>query len=324
MQIYFLQMTNVFCIGEILIDFIAESQGSDLSKATTFTKKAGGAPANVAVSIAKLGAKSYFAGAVGRDPFSEFLISVLKDHSVCVDYIQQTGSFTTLAFVSLSEDGERDFVFNRGADALLEHDERLSSNFKNNIVHFGAATAFLGGDLEKTYTRYLNDAVKSNAFISFDPNFRIDLWKNNENNFIKKCLPFIERADFAKFSLEELQLLSGEKEIETACEKFHKSGAKIIAVTLGVMGTFLSTGATQKTVESIKVKAVDTTGAGDAFVGCFLKQLSELENPKTAINDFSLLSKIVKKANIAGAITTTNYGAISSLPTWDQIEKMVL
>src|SRR5690606_15781329 len=134
------------------------------------------------------------------------LISVLKDHSVCVDHIQKTDSFTTLAFVSLAENGERDFVFNRGADALLKYDERLSSNFKNSIVHFGAATSFLGSDLQKTYTLYLNDALKSNAFISFDPNFRIDLWKNNEKKFIKKCLPFIEKADFAKFSIEELQL----------------------------------------------------------------------------------------------------------------------
>ncbi len=316
-------MTNVFCIGEILIDFIAESQGSDLSKATTFTKKAGGAPANVAVAIAKLRGKSHLAGAVGKDPFGEFLISVLKDHSVCVDHIQKTDSFTTLAFVSLAENGERDFVFNRGADALLKYDERLSSNFKNSIVHFGAATSFLGSDLEKTYTLYLNDALKSNAFISFDPNFRIDLWKNNEKKFIKKCLPFIEKADFAKFSIEELQLLSGEKEMKTACEKFHKRGTKIIAVTLGNQGTFLSTRFEQKTIESIKVKPVDTTGAGDAFVGCFLKQLSESENPKTTIAEFLSLCKMVKKANVAGAITTTKYGAIASLPTWGQIGKMI-
>lgn len=323
MQIYFLQMTNLFCIGEILIDFIAERQGSDLTKVLTFTKKAGGAPANVAVSIAKLGGKSYLAGAVGDDPFGEFLITVLNDHSVSADYIQKTDSFTSLAFVSLAENGERDFIFNRGADAFLSYDERLSSNFKNNIVHFGAATSFLGGDLEKTYTLYLKDALKSNAFISFDPNFRIDLWKNNEKKFIKKCLPFIEKADFSKFSIEELQLLSGEKEMKTACEKFHKYGTKIIAVTMGARGTYLSTRSEQKTIESIKVKPVDTTGAGDAFVGCVLKQLSELETPKTVLNDFSTLSKMIKKANIAGAITTTKYGAIASLPTWGQIEKMV-
>src|SRR5690606_8066548 len=135
---------------------------------------------------------------------------------------------------------------------------------------------------------------KSNAFISFDPNFRIDLWKNNEKKFIKKCLPFIEKADFAKFSIEELQLLSGEKEMKTACEKFHKRGTKIIAVTLGNQGTFLSTRFEQKTIESIKMKPVDTTGAGDAFVGCFLKQLSESENPKTTIAEFLSLCKMVK------------------------------
>lgn len=319
MQIYFLDMTNIVCIGEILIDFIAEKQGSDLSKAIVFTKKAGGAPANVATAISKLGGKSKFVGAVGKDPFGVFLINTLKEHSVSTEFVQQVDTFTTLAYVSLAKNGERDFVFNRGADALLQYDKNLSLKFNNTIVHFGAATAFLGGTLEKTYSKYLSEAHKKEAFISFDPNFRIDLWKNNESSFIKKCLPFIEKSNFAKFSLEEAQLISGEKEIEKACHLFHEMGAKIIAVTLGSKGTFLSTKAFQKTIESVKVNSIDTTGAGDAFVGCFLKQLSEIGAQKTQLENVSILTKMIKRANIAGAITTTNYGAISALPTQNQV-----
>ena len=312
-------MKNVFCIGEILIDFIAEKQGNDISKANLFTKKAGGAPANVASAISKLGGKSYFIGSVGKDPFGVFLTNVLKKNSVLTDYLQPVNTFTTLAFVSLAENGERDFVFNRGADAHLKYDEKLSLKFTENIVHFGAATAFLGNDLENTYSKYLSDASKKNAFISFDPNFRIDLWKNNEKVFINKCLPFIEKADFAKFSLEEAQLISGEKEVEKACNNLHKIGAKTIAITLGSEGTFISTKTLQKKIKSIKVSPLDTTGAGDAFVGCFLKQLSELKNPKKQLENFSILTKMIKRANVAGAITTTNYGAIAALPTQEQI-----
>ncbi len=312
-------MKNVFCIGEILIDFIAEKQGNNISKANVFIKKAGGAPANVASAISKLGGKSYFCGSIGKDPFGVFLTKTLQKQAVITDYLQKIDIFTTLAFVSLAEKGERSFVFNRGADAYLKYDKNLSLKFPKNIVHFGAATAFLGNKLEKTYSKYLDKAYKSNAFICFDPNFRIDLWKNKEKVFINKCLPFIEKADFAKFSIEEAQLISGEKEIKKACFKLHEIGVKIVAVTLGHEGTFLSTKELQKTIKSITVNSIDTTGAGDAFVGCFLKQVSELKNLNNQLNDFSLLVKMIKKANIAGAITTTNYGAIAALPTEIQI-----
>jgi len=108
-------MTRVFCIGELLIDFVAENQGNNLSKANNFTKKAGGAPANVACAIAKLGGKSSFVGCVGNDPFGVFLLDTLKQENVDVSMADQSDTFTTLAFVSLAEDGERDFVFARGA-----------------------------------------------------------------------------------------------------------------------------------------------------------------------------------------------------------------
>src|SRR5690606_36081633 len=102
-------MNKVYCIGELLIDFVAEKQGNDLSKATNFTKKAGGAPANVACAVTKLGGKSAFIGCVGEDPFGTFLLDVLADHGVDISTAQRCTTFTTLAFVSIAEDGERDF-----------------------------------------------------------------------------------------------------------------------------------------------------------------------------------------------------------------------
>ncbi|MEX0313964.1 MAG: carbohydrate kinase [Allomuricauda sp.] len=313
-------MKKVFCVGELLIDFVAEKQGSDLSKATIFTKKAGGAPANVACAIAKLGGKSFFVGSVGKDPFGNFLLDVLKKERVDVSMAQISDTFTTLAFVSLAEDGERDFVFSRGADKELVYDPTLRKSFNGNLLHLGAATALLGGDLEKTYGKYLFDGLTKEMFISFDPNFRQDLWKDNEPQFIKKCMPFIEKSHLCKFSLEEAQILSGKEDVHEACNFLHDVGVKIITVTLGKDGTLLSMNDSKKLVPSISVKPIDTTGAGDAFIGCLLYQIANLDNFDQAFENFDLFVKMVETANKAGAITTTNYGAIVALPTKADIE----
>lgn len=312
-------MKRVYCIGELLIDLVAEKQGNDLSKAVQFTKKAGGAPANVACAIAKLGGKGVFIGCVGNDPFGKFLLDTLKHEGVDISLTQLSKTFTTLAFVSLAEDGERDFVFSRGADKELEYDPTLRKVLQGNMLHLGAATALLGGSLEKAYGKYLFDGLTKDMFISFDPNFRGDLWKEDEDTFIKKCMPFIEKSHLCKFSKEEAQLLSGKTDIYEACDKLHEVGAKIITVTLGGEGTLLSSQGTKKLIPSIKVTPVDTTGAGDAFIGCLLYQISNLGTFETIFEDFALLEKMVQTANKAGAITTTKYGAIVALPTKDQL-----
>ncbi|BFP41399.1 carbohydrate kinase [Flavobacteriaceae bacterium GF1] len=312
-------MTKVFCIGEVLIDFVGENQGSDLSKANDFTKKAGGAPANVACAISKLGGKSCFIGCVGKDPFGSFLLNVLKEGNVDISMAQRSKTFTTLAFVSLAEDGERDFVFSRGADKELKYDSSIKKVFHKNLVHFGAATALLGGSLEEAYNHYLFDALTQKSFISFDPNFRGDLWKDNEANFIKKCLPYVEKSHLCKFSLEEAQLLSGKEDLKEASGHLHEVGAKIIVITLGKDGTYLSMDGFSTLVPSIKVSPVDTTGAGDAFIGCLLYQIAELNDFNTIFQDNTLLVQMIEKANKAGALTTTKYGAIVALPTWEEI-----
>ena len=307
-------MKKVYCIGELLIDFVAEKQGNDLSKAVEFTKKAGGAPANVACAIAKLGGNSAFVGCVGKDPFGTYLLGILEDFGVDVSLAQRSDIFTTLAFVSLAEDGERDFVFSRGADKELKYLSTVKKDFHDSIVHFGAATALLGGNLEDAYGHYYFDALTQNSFISFDPNYRGDLWKDRDDIFIKKCLPFIEKSQLCKFSQEEALLLAAKDDIYDACKYLHELGAQIITITLGSEGTLVSTARIQKIVPSISVKAVDTTGAGDAFIGCLLQQISTLDHAEHILQDDEKLLEMISLANKAGAWTTTNYGAIESLP----------
>ena len=310
-----IDMKQVFCIGELLIDFVAENQGSDLSKAKEFTKKAGGAPANVACAVSKLGGHSNFIGCVGEDAFGDFLLDVLDQHQVNIALAQRSEHFTTLAFVSIAEDGERDFVFSRGADKELTYNERVSALFDNQIIHFGAATSFLGGPLEKTYARYLKDAITAEAFISFDPNYRPDLWLGKEASFIAKCLPYVAAADICKCSLEEAYLLSGETSLEKAVACLHKQGAKMITITLGSEGTYVSTTKEQFQVPSIAIQAIDTTGAGDAFIGCLLYQFANEQDPGSLLVDRDKLTDLVTMANKAGAVTAQNFGAISSLPS---------
>ncbi|WP_276168896.1 carbohydrate kinase family protein [Zobellia alginiliquefaciens] len=314
-------MKTIYCIGELLIDFVAIKQGNDLSKANEFTKKAGGAPANVACAISKLGGKGQFIGAVGNDPFGTFLLNVLKENRVDISLAQRSKTFTTMAFVSLAEDGERDFVFSRGADKKLKYDSSLKKQLKGNIVHFGAATGFLGGGLEESYDRYLFDALTQNAFISFDPNFREDLWKGEEETFVRKSLRFIEKSHLCKFSEEEAQLISGESDLERACNIIHEIGCPTICVTLGGKGTLVSTLKQKTIIESIKVSPVDTTGAGDAFIGCLLYQISNLGEPSKILTNYDQLLEMVAIANKAGAVTTTGYGAIPSLPDNEAVFK---
>ncbi|MGA9240130.1 carbohydrate kinase family protein, partial [Robiginitalea sp.] len=303
-------MKKIFCIGELLIDFVAENQGSDLRKASVFTKKAGGAPANVACAISKLGGSSTFIGCIGDDPFGNFLEQILIESSVDTRHLQKTDTFTTLAFVSIAENGERDFVFSRGADRELKYLPKIKSEFKGNMLHLGAATALLGGPLESAYGHYFFDGLTERAFISFDPNFRQDLWKRREGGFIKKCIPFIEKSHLCKFSLEEAQLLSGKEDLTEACTVLHNLGTETIVITLGREGTYLSTGTRHGIIPSIAVDAVDTTGAGDAFIGCLLYLLSALEDPSEVMGNFEFLMEMVRKANAAGALTTTQFGAI--------------
>ena len=152
-------MKKVFCIGEALIDFVVKKPDIALSQATEFTKKAGGAAANVACAIAKLGGRAVFLGCVGKDPFGDFLEDSLRKEGVDLSQLQRADIFTTLVFVSLAHEGERDFVFCRGADRELQYDGALRRELKGNMLHLGAATALLGGPLEKAYGRYLFDGL---------------------------------------------------------------------------------------------------------------------------------------------------------------------
>ena len=165
-------LSNVFCIGELLIDFIGKDINKGLVNGVNFEKKAGGAPANVAAAVCKLGGKASFLGQVGNDSFGKYLVNVLKDADINVEMTKMEGC-TTLAFVAIDENGERNFEFNRGSDGEYSFESiDLSKIGFNDIIHFGSATGFLEGELKNTYFKLLEYAKENNIFVSFDPNYR--------------------------------------------------------------------------------------------------------------------------------------------------------
>lgn len=307
-------MRRVHCVGELLIDFVGDPPSSDLKGAKGFLKKAGGAPANVASAVARLGGKASLHACVGNDPFGIYLKEMIAKQGVSTEGIQLSSEFTTLAFVSLSETGERDFVFSRGADAHLVFKEGVVSEITDQILHFGSATGLLPGTLRQTYERYLESAVRQNSFISFDPNFRGDLWKGNEKEFVNRCIPFIQKAHLGKFSMEEAQMITGVSLVSEAAVILNRMGVQAVLITLGGEGCYVFANGSGMTVPSLPVTVVDTTGAGDAFVGCMLWQIANEEQPQKVFEDLSKLERLVHVANAAGALTTTAKGAIDPLP----------
>lgn len=315
--------TSVICIGELLIDFFCTEVDIDLVTGQHFVKQAGGAPANVCATIVKLGGNASFSGKVGNDPFGHYLKNTLDEVNVDTSMLVLDDEHpTTLAFVSLKANGERDFVFNRGADAYLtENDLDKNRIMEAGILHFGSATALLAEPFQSTYLNIMQTAKEEGKFISFDPNYRIDLWKGRRNEFEDLAKRGITLADFVKVSDEELMIISGTKDIRDGIAVLHQIGATVVAVTLGKEGTLISTGKAIEIVPSIKVDSIDSTGAGDSFVGATLYQLSIEEEPKRVLQDFEQLKKIISFSNKVGAIVCTKVGAINALPTKEEVSQ---
>jgi fructokinase len=307
-------MKKVLCIGEALIDMICTDRGTNLSKGQNFLKKAGGAPANVAAAIAALGGSVDMAAKVGKDPFGVHIIELLKEMGVDTQWVlQDEKHFTTFAFVSLMEDGERDFYFNRGADGQLSSKDLSGLNLNEySIVHFGSATSFLPGPLQSAYIDLLEQSKKAGAVISFDPNYRHLLFPNNTQSFIDQCWPFIEQAHFFKLSDEEAILITGCDTVHDAAASLRKKSKAVFAITMGKEGTLLSMGDHLEMIGSIAITPVDATGAGDAFVGAVLFQLINSNPSLLEQIDIDLWKKMISNANKAGARTCEFMGAMEA------------
>lgn len=269
---------------------------------------------NVAAAIGALGGDVAVAAKVGEDPFGKHLIEVLNGFNVDTSHIiKDPRHFTTFAFVSLMENGERDFCFNRGADGQLSTAETDSIHLQSfGIAHFGSATGFLPGPLQAAYSKMFYKALEENLFVSFDPNYRELLFGNNKEEFIQRSWELMEKADFFKVSDEEAFLLTGQSSIEEAASAFMERTKAVFAITLGKEGTLLGLEGNTFLVPSIAIEQVDTTGAGDAFVGALLFQLSKFSKNEIGSMRAKEWTGLFSNANKAGARTCEYIGAMEA------------
>lgn len=313
-------MGKLYSMGEILIDFIPHTKGCALKSVKTFDRAPGGAPANVAACVSKLGIESHFIGKVGKDAFGEFLIDTIREAGVGTDYVKYTDKANTaLAFVSLAADGNRDFSFyrNPSADMLLEADEVPVEVFKpGDILHFCSV------DLIEAPVKYAHikaiDAMKSaGGYISFDPNLRFPLWDSKEA-LVETVKDFIPKANILKVSDEELEIITGIADEEKAIKSLFVGDVEYVIYTLGPDGARIYTKNSVSEATGYKVEVADTTGAGDSFIGSFLYRVLKIGYEHL---DQADLRDMIDFANKVGAYVASKKGVIDQLPTVEEVEQ---
>jgi fructokinase len=318
---------NLFAIGEVLIDFIALQKGVALKDVTSFERVPGGAPANVAATVAKFGGNASLLTKVGEDAFGDFLLDKLTNYGVNTDKILRTNAANTgLAFVALREDGEREFSFYRNPSAdLLLSDTEINEMWFNqgDILHF-CSVDLVESPMKHAHIKAIQAVKAKSGIVCFDPNVRLPLW-SSPRECKNTILNFIPLSHIVKISDEELEFITGIADEEQAIESLFIGDVKVVVFTKGSQGAELYVKNKKYKSMGYCVQVEDTTGAGDAFIGGFLYQLLNKsvmqENLEDVINEY--YNEILAFANASGALTTTGKGAISSIPTKEEIDKII-
>ncbi|XP_058094172.1 probable fructokinase-4 [Magnolia sinica] len=313
----------IISFGEMLIDFVPTVSGVSLAEAPGFLKAPGGAPANVAIAVARLGGQSAFVGKLGDDEFGHMLAGILKENGVNTNGILfDEGARTALAFVTLKADGDREFMFyrNPSADMLLKESElNLELIRTAKIFHFGSIS-LIAEPCRSAHLRAMKVAKDAGALLSYDPNLRLPLWPSADEAR-EQIMSIWDQADIIKVSDNELEFLTGHETLtdDVALSLWHP-GLKLLLVTFGEKGCKYYTKNFRGAVDAFSVKTVDTTGAGDAFIGAML---CKLVHDLSVIEGEGSLREMLKFANACGAITTTKKGAIPALPTEADALKLI-
>ncbi|EON72634.1 carbohydrate kinase family protein [Lysinibacillus sphaericus] len=316
-------MSKLYTIGELLIDFTPTGQSGLLASVEHFTKHAGGAPANVAAVCAKFGQQAALLSQVGQDAFGDFLIETLKQAGVETTYITQTTEGdTSLAFVSLTDDGERDFLFyRRNAADLLYRQEQLPTNLLSalDILHF-CSVNLVESPMKQTHVALIEQAHLTGCLVSFDANIRLPLW--HDAGACRKTIgAFLPKAHIIKLSDEELLFLTHLEDEQQAVLGLFQGKVQVILVTHGADGATLYTKQQHIKVPAEYVQAIDTTGAGDAFIGAVLTILLENNITVATLGAFceQFASPLVTFANRYAGTSTKKQGAIASYPTKQEL-----
>lgn len=313
---------DVVAIGEVLVDFVAP-EADDLVQASVFLRAAGGAPANVAVAAARLGAAAGFIGAVGRDPFGKYVKSVLTANGVDLRALQTVEERTTLAFVARNVGGIPDFVFYRGADTRMRAED-LSQDLlaRASFLHASSLPLLVEPSAGATVaaTRLAHEA---GGLVSVDPNFRPSSWPSVEaaREIIS---PLLLSADVLKVNEEEARVFSGTADLEEAMTVLGNEES-LLLVTVGADGCLWRWRGQTGQVPAPQVNVVETTGAGDAFVGALLAELCRRQytGPHFRALEVHELESALRSACAAGALACTRPGAMTSLPTREEVDSVL-
>lgn len=301
-------MSKIWLTGDAVVDLIPDTE-------STYLKCPGGAPANVAVAISRLGGNSAFFGRVGQDPLGRFMKATLTQEQVNTDYmLLDEAQRTSTVIVDLDDSGERSFTFmvKPSADQFLVPAD-IPAFVQGEWLHV-CSIALANEPSRSSTLKAMQDIKVAGGFVSFDPNLREEVWANPEE--LKPVVrQAIELADVVKFSDDELLFLTDTDSLEAGLEAIKAFDNTLVLITQGAKGALVVFEGEQELIAGQAVKPIDTTGAGDAFVGGLLARLAQQNEwaNKEAIHS------AVNWANGCGALATTQKGAMTALPTQDAL-----
>lgn len=313
-------MGKIVGLGEVVADIYRDKKSS--SVALPFTARPGGAPANVAVAASRLGTEAAFVGSVGDDLFGNFILDALEAEGVEVGYVRRCDppTRTSLAFVEIDDEGDREFTFYRtdpAADELLSPEDITEGLFSDaSFLNFGSIP-LLKDPVASATQKAAELAAEKGVSVAFDVNFREHLWGSVEA--AREAIdPLLDLSRIVKLSDEELSPLLGVDSSEEATSLLLDRGVELVLVSLGPDGAFYATSEFSGTVPAFEVKVVDATGAGDAFLAATLSHLAETDS-----FDEETLREATRRGTAAGAFACTDFGAMSALPTKDELERFI-
>jgi len=309
-------MTHIVCFGEALIDFLAGR--TEPGQVRAFRQFAGGAPANAAVAVARLGGRCQFVGMLAHDMFGDFLLQSLRDAGAGTAYVRRSDAApTALAFVSLDASGERSFSFYRppAADLLFSETDFDPACFADASVFHVCSNSLTEEAIAATTFAGMDLARNAGALVSIDLNLRPALWPESQP-IPARLWQALSRADLVKLAREELEFL--QRDEPKALERLLRH-ARLVLVTDGAAPIRWHARAHHGELPAVPVQAIDTTAAGDAFIGGLLVQLQRehigAAELASLIEDQARLTRALRYAAACGALAVTRHGSFAALPT---------
>ncbi len=315
---------DIVSLGELLVDMFPAELGRRMAEVTAFRPQPGGAPANVAVAAARLGADAAFIGKVGEDAFGHHLADVLKAQGVETRGMRfDTNARTTMAFIAKPDENTAEFVFyrNPGADTMLRPDELDRTLLqKTRAFHFGSLSLTEEPSRSATFEAAAM-AGNAGALISFDVNYRPSLW-NSRDQAVEQIAAMIPHVNLLKVNEDELALLTATEDLNAGSAKLLAQGPELVVVTLGPDGSYFRVAEAGERIPPFAVEAVDAVGCGDAFIASVLCRLVRDGDWHDQLSP-DLLRQHLRYANAVGALTALTEGVIPALPTAVQVDRFL-